>query len=466
MASALRVRLQDYFLGRLYIWGLLIFERHIDIFVKETMLKAFPLSQKEKDERAAFDADEDKDRYTKENLPALLTDAQKLKQSALNDKSNALKSGISKSSPDFKQKLKALADAQSELKRLKNFQDQYTKLRKKRRQDFVQPRYVQECQSAVSPSMKSVTTADRQWDIITHVEIITGHLRDIFAPAIKCGPFEFRAKELLDKLRLASRGRTLRAHPELYERPREAEVLDFLGTMHKVLQLCECENGAREISRVVDEAQHLMEKAESVAPSSPDSLVVKLSLQDLQRYTLYVAICEFTERLQRLVGRFRFKESSVSIPGAESGAGWSNAWQRRVKDTKTLFNTIALARSALFHSDHDKWQRVDICSAVKTMGEVLHFLHPGPLVNSSAAPPAVKKGMCPSDWEHHLMLEPFKSQSPSHSVDVVVNLELSDGSMRIPITPEQNFVGREKKVEELEQVVGALVVSHVVMRKW
>ena len=312
--------------------------------------------------------------------------------------------------------------------------------------------------------MMSVTTVDRQWDMYTHAEIITGHLREIFAPAINCGPFEFTAKELLDKLRLASRGRTLRAHPEQYERPREAEVLDFLGTMHDVLILCKCNDGARDILAVLNEAQDLMEKAVSATSSTPNHISVTLSLKDLQRHMLYVAICEFTERLQRLVGKFRFKESSVSIPGAESGAGWSNAWQRRVKDSKTLFKTIALSRGALFHSDDDKWERLDVCSALKSMGEVLHWLQPGPLANPAADPPATTtRGLCPPYWKHHLILEPYKTQSPSHPVQVNVSLQLSGGGMRIPITPERNFVGRQREVEELEKALapdGARVLVH------
>ena len=454
----LLVSLREFFLGCLYVRGLLIFEKYMDAFVKYIMRRKFPLSASEKDAQHKFKLFEEEQLHKKKNLSQLLQDAKKQLDDAQNDKNSTLNS-----SPSFKEKVKAVTAAKSKLKSLQNFPQQFEKLRKQRRQNYVQPRYVRECQSVVAPSMASVTTVDRQWDMYSHAEIITGHLREIFAPAIQCGPFEFRAKELLDKLRLASQGRTLRAHPEQYERPHETEVVDFLGTMHKVLKLCKCDDGADEIWTVLDEAQALMEKAVAVTSSAPKYAKVSLSLVDLQRHMLYVGICEFTERLQRLVGKFRFKESSVSIPGAESGAGWPTAWQRRVKDAKTLFKTIALARSALFHSDHEKWKRLDVMSALRTMGEVLHWLHPGPLANSTVDPPKTKRGSCPHDWTHHLALKPYQKQSPSHDVDVLVSLQLSDGSMRIPITPERNFVGREREVEELEKALapnGARVLVH------
>ena len=43
-----------------------------------------------------------------------------------------------------------------------------------------------------------------------------------------------------------------RAHPEDFEKPREAEVLDFLGTMCSVLKLCGCVAGAKNVWKVLN----------------------------------------------------------------------------------------------------------------------------------------------------------------------------------------------------------------------
>ena len=494
--------------------GLLAFESSMDPFVKNTMRAKFPLSSAEADAQDAFEAFEAAECDKLRELPQLLRAARE----ALHNAQNA-------ATADRKTKIQAVGAAKKKLKDLQDFRPTFDKRRKKRRQQYVQPRWVQKCQAVVGPSMKAFTTFDRQWDMYTHAEVITGHLRDIFVPAIGCGPYEFEAKELLDKLRLASQGRLRRAHPEDFEKPREAEVLDFLGTMCSVLKLCGCVAGVKNVWKVLEEAQDLMEQA--VAPvsgaptpsSAPRYRVVSLSLKAFERHMLYVATYDFAQRLQRLVGRFRFKEASVSIPGAEEGnnqwpSAWQkrvkqaktrlkiiaqtraalSAWQKRVKQAKTRLKIIAQARAALFHSDHDKWQDVDVMLTLQTMGEVLQWLHPGPLAavggGGGSHPPAATWGPCPVDWRHHTNLAAAvagatapttppsvplaAAASAGHSsapktipsprqVRLRVCLQLSDGGMRIPIAEETNFVGRDGEMAELEKALlpkGARVLVH------
>ena len=385
--------LQNFMLGRLYMVGLRAFEGNMDPFVKNTMRAKYPLSPAEVDARDKFTATEAAEDEKMRKLPELLRAAQKLLRRA----QQAVKTMDAADAAARKAKIQAVSTAKKEWKHLQDFEPTFNKRRKRRREQFVQPRWVKECQSVVGPSMVPFTTFERQWDMYTHVEVITGHLRDIFAPAT--GLYEFQAKELLDKLRLACEARLWRAHPELFEKPREAEVLDFLGTMHSVLNLCGCAAGATSVGKVLEEAQALMERAvapvSGAAAASPAPLYqeVRMPLQAFERHMLYVAMYDFAQRLQRLVGRFRFKEASVSIPGAEEGAAeagkrpWPPAWRARVKQAKTRFQTIAQARAALFHSDHAKWKDVNVASVLRTMGEVLQWLHPGPLAATAAAPP-------------------------------------------------------------------------------
>ena len=508
------VSLRDYLLGRLYIVALRAFEKHMDPFVKETMRAKYPLNDLEKQSIAEFKTAEDDARQQLENLPASIETAEQDKESA--------KEAMSSATPADRNMLKQkIITADKTLRDLKKFKKDFEKTKQDRQKNFKQPPYVQQCQSAVSKSMKQFTTFDRHWDMFTHVEIISKYLPDVFADAIGCGPFDFEPKELFDKLRRAYWARTWRAHPEEYEKPREAQVLDFLGTMHSVLKLCGRGDGVEQVHVVLQRAQELMEKA-TVAVASPANknsipphVFVTLSLDDFEHHILYVALCEFTERMQGLVGRFMFKDGNIRIPGAEAGKStWSAEWQRRVKakEVKTAFKSITFARNALFHHDEDKWKDANVSLELERMGQVLEWLHPGPQIAGSV-PLIAKWGPCPADWNHHGRLDRAKSVAipappvpvpnpvptaeasavtvsttsappvtatgvapaitrptaaasprlPTKQVHLRVHLQLSVGGMHLPIEPERNFVGREDKVTDLEKALmkdGARVLVH------
>ena len=164
--------LQNYMLGRLYMLGLRAFERNMDPFVKNTMRAKYPLSPAEVDALDKFTAIEAAEDEKMRNLPELLRAAQKLLRRA----QQAVKTMGAADVAARKVKIQAVSAAKNELKNLQNFEPTFNKRRKKRREQFVQPRWVKECQSVVGPSMVPFTTFERQWDMYTHVEVITGHV--------------------------------------------------------------------------------------------------------------------------------------------------------------------------------------------------------------------------------------------------------------------------------------------------
>ena len=480
------VSLREYLLGRLHILAWRAFERYMDPFVKKIMLAKYPLSEVEKQSIADFKTTQDQARQKLQNLPTLTRAAELEKDSA----KAAMPSTAPKNLNMLKQKI---TTANRKLRELKKFKENFEKTKQYHQKTFNQPRYVRQCRSAVGGSMKQFVTFDRHWDMFTHAAIISEYMSDIFAEAIGCGPYQFEFTELFDKLRQASWARTWRGHPEECEKPREAQVLDFLETMYSVLKLCGCDDGAREVRAVLGQAQDLMQKATLSVLPTPATIsllphvYVTLSLDEFEQHILYVAWCEFKERLQGLVGKFIIEDGNIRVPGAEAGKSiWSTAWQKRVnaKHVTQAFKRITLARNALFHHGENEWKHVDVSLALKAMGQVLRWLHPGPRPGGQD-PPAGTWGPTSVDWTHHLRLGRAKSAAeavnpasvtnaviaatvppPATSNQIVhlrVRLQLSVGGMDMPIEREPNFVGREQEIAALKKALekdGARVLVH------
>lgn len=462
------VTLRDYLFGHLHTKASLVFERHIDAFVKKIMLAKFPLSEVEKQSIANFKTTEDEARKKLLDLPKLIRAAQLEKESA--------KAAMPSAAPQNRNMLKQkITTAERKLRDLKKFRENFEKTKQYRQESFDQPRYVKRCQSAVNESQKEFVTFDRHWDMLTHVEIMREYLPDIFAKATGCGPYQCELKDLFDKLRQASWARTLRISPKEYSKPREMQVLDFLETSGSVLKLCGFDEGAAEVRALLKQAQELMQKATlSVLPtpatiSFPSCIFATQSLDDLELQILCVAFYEFTERLQGLVGRFSFEDGNIRIHGAEAGKStWSTAWQNRAnsKEVTDAFTSIELARKELFHHDEEKRSDVDVSLGLKTMGQVLQWLHPGPRPGGQD-PPSNTWGPCPAYWKHHLRLDRVKSvattveSAPAPTPSATVNqqvylrmhLQLSVAGMHMPIEREPNFVGREPEIAELKKAL-------------
>ena len=461
------VIVRDYLFG-LHTKALLVFERHIDPFVKKTMLAKFPLSEVEKQSIADFKTTEDEARKKLLDLPNLIRAAQLEKDSA----KAAMPSAVSQNRNMLKQKI---TTAERKLRDLKKFRENFEKTKQYRQESFNQPRYVKRCQSAVDESLKEFVTFDRHWDMLTHVEIMREYLPDIFAKATGSGPYQCELKDLFDKLRQVSWARTWRVHPNEYNKPREVQVLDFLETSGSVLKLCGFDDGATEVRALLEQAQDLMQKATlSVLPTPatiwfPSRAFTTQSLVDLELQILCVAFYEFTERLQGLVGRFSFEDGNIRIHDAEPGKStWSTAWQNRAnsKQVTEAFTSIELARRELFHHDEDKRSDVDVLLGLKTMGQVLQWLHPGPR-SGGQDPPTNAWGPCPADWKHHLRLDRAKSaaaaveSAPALATSATVNqqvhlrvhLQLSVAGTHMPIEREPDFVGREQEIAELKKAL-------------
>jgi hypothetical protein len=91
--------------------------------------------------------------------------------------------------------------------------------------------WLEKCRESLGRSMKSHATEEDHWDLYTLVEVMRANMRVVFVPRIGCG--EYAAKDLLTRLLQASELRTKRAHQAP---PTEAEVVDALGLMSRVLR--------------------------------------------------------------------------------------------------------------------------------------------------------------------------------------------------------------------------------------
>ena len=149
-----------------------------------------------------------------------------------------------------------------------------------------QPRWVVACHTSLGPSMRPFARADgKQWDLYALVVILKAKLRTVFAPAIGLADgtlaTDSEAKVLLEGLLQTVTGRTRRAHQKNEAggiagagHPTEAEVVDALGHMARVLQLCSISTATTaELDGLRAEAQRLVAAARGGATAGTTELV-------------------------------------------------------------------------------------------------------------------------------------------------------------------------------------------------
>ena len=264
------VSLRDLLAGWVYYQAEHVFAKALDPFVKLHMRHAHPVDPKNPTDAAHCNAVAGRDLLTsKENdirdaqLPAALA--------ALTDAE-----GKGGSATGMGKLRKAVDTLNATLKRLERDT-------KKLEGSMPQPRWVLACHTPLGSSMRPFARADgKQWDLYTLVVILKAYLPTVFAPAIGLADgtlaTESEAKALLEGLLKTMTGRTRRAHQENEAgsiagagHPTEAEVVDALGHMARVLQLCSTStDSAAELDGLRAEAQRLVEAARAGAAGTTE----------------------------------------------------------------------------------------------------------------------------------------------------------------------------------------------------
>ena len=369
---AVNVSTRDFLAANVYLDGQIIFERCLHAFVTDTMRAKYPPTAAQEKARRVFLREQAADANEARDLPGLLAAAEQTKEQA----SEAFDADTSNATARA-----ALIDARKKFStlriRLQKMHKKHETRRRQRDNNYTHPKWVEKCRAVLGKKMLWCTTEFRQWDMYILAEILMAYLPDIFAPAIGSGRFDFEAKELLERLQQASYGRTLRAH---LQQPKEIEVLTALGTMRGVLVLCGLNTGAAELSIVLAKAQDLYEQAEAAVRSGTGTTSGGVSHVDralpIHRFrllVLYVAVCDFEARLLKLVGECSFRGGTIAIPAAHGGAGWSDAWRKRVLHFKPRFRTIGKARNALFHNHLETLQDMTQSMALSPMAVKFHL---------------------------------------------------------------------------------------------
>ena len=119
--------------------------------------------------------------------------------------------------------------------------------------------WLQKCRQTCGKASASHMKADDEtWDVFKLVQILTGYLKDVFAPNLGLSQ-KYRVKGLLNSLLEVQEARNRRAHNVL---PTDEEVLDSLYCMKDVLALFGKETEVTEVSELIAEAEELVGRAE------------------------------------------------------------------------------------------------------------------------------------------------------------------------------------------------------------
>ena len=114
------------------------------------------------------------------------------------------------------------------------------------------------------------------WDVFKLVQILAGHLLEVFVPSLNLGN-KYQAKNLLNLLLELQQARTLRAHAIT---PTAEEVLDSLQCMKALLLLFRQPTKAQEeLEHLLLAVQGLVRKAERTKPQNDGKKLLEVSLR-------------------------------------------------------------------------------------------------------------------------------------------------------------------------------------------
>ena len=243
-------------------------------------------------------------------------------------------------------------------------------------------------------------------------------------------------------------------------------MLDSIGTMREVLELCGLADGAKALTAILHKAQTLCDTARTkpgqthcgaarkhihscainTLRTTGTHSTARMGGDEFKSLTLYAAVCEFERRFKACVGDFNIESGKVVVLSAERGEGWNEARRQHYQQIQEALKQYTKARNVLFHNA-DKDGQLDLEVVLSTMGRIVAWLE-------SFAPSSPQSSTkfttckCASDWHHHTNVQKGLGQTGAQ-VDVRVELTMSPHRMEIPIPPDRCFCGRETSVKDV-----------------
>merc|ERR1711981_1436857 len=120
-------------------------------------------------------------------------------------------------------------------------------------------------------------------------------------------------------------------------------MVDALGTMRQILELCHLTTGAAELQSVLSVAQDMIAKANStsIRNSPAPCVATTVTNNQLTLHTLYVGLCDFDAALVRIVGPFE-EIMAGNYRTEEDG--------QLIKERMSELKQISSARNAFAHN--------------------------------------------------------------------------------------------------------------------
>ena len=434
--------LQEYLAGTLYQRGQTKFEAHMSPFIKKCMQAAFPPTGDQAKLYADMEQLEQQDEDQKQELRKQRTVAEEAaavaKKNFLGDKSNVI----------LKQKM---ADAIKHKRSVSDLVDnkiqQIEAVKQARHKSKPTPAWLEAVHEAFPAGSKMVNhiTAEGIFDMYTIGKIFQHFLHDVFRDAIGYDEYDFEAKDLLDRMQRATNLRTLRAHffDEGKQMPTEAEVLDALTTMRRILLFCKQDRGAKDLQHVVSNAQDLYRK--SASPGPPACVSVELTETELAAHFVYTGLCMFDTELTLMVGPNHVIDGPY-VP--TDASAWPSVRHERFKDRTHELKQIVLVRNNFAHNSEGdesaKKKKTNILRILEKMGKVLHYLD-----GLKERLPSTKWGGVATGWTHHSAYRALSATTRGGKVKMRVKLVRSPDRMTIPIPADMYFTGREDSVRRV-----------------